>query len=59
MLDIFIDLATAAMSIGSVTAASMSANGLIAIDGVVTGGKTFHLTFRFDDGSVPDGSENP
>lgn len=59
MLDIFIELATAAMAVGSVTAAEMSSNGLIAIDGIASGGKKFHITFRFEEGCLKDECKNP
>lgn len=59
MVDILIDLVTAAMNIGSITAAHMYSPDLITIDGATSAGKNFTISFRYVDGSEKDASTNP
>lgn len=46
MIDVLIDLVTAAMGIGSITDAHMHSQDLITIGGKTKAGKEFSLTFR-------------
>lgn len=59
MIDILIDLATAAMSFGTITAAAMYPSGLVTVDGVLKDGKAFCITFRPAEESKGDAGDNP
>lgn len=59
MVDILIEFVTAAMSVGSITAAHMYAPDLITIEGITNGGKYFNLTFRHTEGSTNEAVKNP
>lgn len=59
MIDILIDLATTAMSFGTITAAAMYPNGLVTVDGVLKEGKSFSITFRLTEESKGDAGDNP
>ncbi len=59
MIDILIELATAAMSYGTITAAAMYPNGLVTVDGVLQEGKTFSITFRLNEETKSDAGDNP
>ena len=58
MIDIFIDLVTAAMSIGSITDAHMYSQDLITIGGKTKAGKEFTVTFRHIEGTEDVTGEN-
>lgn len=59
MIDILIDLATAAMNFGTITAAAMYPSGLVTVDGVLKEGKSFGITFRLTEESKSDAGDNP
>ncbi len=59
MVDIFIDLISAAMNIGSITTASMYTPDFITIDGAAKDGRTYSLSFHFVEEKKHDADQNP
>lgn len=59
MIDILIELATAATSFGAITAAAMHPSGLVTVDGMLQDGKSFSITFRLNEERKSDAGDNP